>query len=312
MTKHLKQTTIIKETMDEETLQKYIDAGKIASEALHYGKSLIVKGAKVIEILDKVEEKIAELGGKLAFPAQISLNEFAAHSCSDLNDETVLSEEVVKLDVGVHLDGFIADNALTVDLSGKYSDLIKASREALNNALKVIKPGVTLSEIGKVIHETITSYGFAPIKNLSGHGLGKYQIHTKPSVPNFDNGNDNVLNEGDVIAIEPFASTGAGIVEESSPPTLFTLIGEPSVRDPITRTVLREIETYNHLPFTKRWLEKKFGVPKTNFALRVLKRTGHLHEHPPLFDKNRGMVSQAEHTVIVMEEPIITTWYEDN
>jgi methionyl aminopeptidase len=214
--------------------------------------------------------------------------------------------------VGVQIEGHIADNALTVDLSGKHEDLIKASREALNNALKLIKPGITLAEIGRVIHETITSYGFSPVKNLSGHGLGKYQIHTKPSVPNFDNGNENVLNEGDVIAIEPFASTGAGIVEESSPATLFTLIGEPSVRDPITRTVLREIETYNHLPFTKRWLEKKFGVPKTNFALRVLKRTGHLHEHPPLFDKNRGMVSQAEHTIIVLEKPIITTWFEEN
>ncbi|MBT4804602.1 type II methionyl aminopeptidase [Candidatus Woesearchaeota archaeon] len=297
--------------MDEKTLQKYIDAGKIASEALHYGKSLIVKGAKVIEILDAVEEKIVELGGKPAFPAQISLNEFAAHSCSDLNDETVLSDQIIKLDVGVHLDGFIADNALTVDLSGEHSDLVKASRDALNNALKIIKPGVTLGEIGGIIHDTITNYGFAPVKNLSGHGLGEYQIHVPPSVPNFDNGNENVLKEGDVIAIEPFASTGAGIVQESSPATVFTLTNDSGVRDPISRKVLIELKKNNGLPFAKRWLEKEFGSAKTNFALRMLKRANCVEEHPPLFDQNRGMVSQAEHTVIVFEKPVVTTWYEE-
>ncbi|MBU0459636.1 MAG: type II methionyl aminopeptidase, partial [Nanoarchaeota archaeon] len=217
--------------MNQKTEEKYLQAGKIAAEALQYGKSLIKENAKVIAILDQVEAKILELKGEIAFPAQISLNEFAAHSCSDLNDETVLKDQVVKLDVGVHIDGYIADNALTVDLSGKYTDLVNASRDALNNALKIIRPGVSLGEIGKVIQETITAAGFAPVKNLSGHGLGNYDIHTRPSVPNYDNGNKNVLGEGMVIAIEPFASTGAGMVQESSPATVFTLINESNIRD---------------------------------------------------------------------------------
>jgi methionyl aminopeptidase len=294
--------------MNQEIIDKHVKAGKIASSALQYGKSLIVIGAKVIEVLDAVEKKILADGGEIAFPAQISLNEAAAHACSDLNDSIVLSNEhVVKLDVGVHIDGWIADNALTVDLTGKYSELVKASREALNNALKIIKPGVALGEIGKVIHETITSYGFAPIKNLSGHGLGEYQIHTTPSIPNYDNKNENVLKEGDVIAIEPFASSGAGIVQESSPATVFTLVNDSGVRDPITRNVLKEIKTYKGLPFAKRWLERKFGTPKTNFALRMLIKAGCVQDHPPLIDKNRGMVSQAEHSVIVLAEPIVFT-----
>ncbi|MBI4980255.1 type II methionyl aminopeptidase [Candidatus Woesearchaeota archaeon] len=293
--------------MEPETLQKYIQAGKIAAEALEYGKSLIKPGAKVKDVLEKVEAKIAELGGKPAFPAQISLNEFAAHSCSDLNDVTVLDNQIVKLDVGVHIDGCIADTALTVDLSGKYEELVKASREALDNALKIVKPGVTLAEIGKVIHETITSYGFSPVKNLSGHGLGEYEIHTKPSVPNFDNGNKNVLTEGQVIAIEPFASTGSGMVQESSPATVFTLIKDSGVRDPITRTVLLELKKQKGLPFAKRWLEQKFGVNKTNFALKHLITAECLHPHPPLFDSARGMVSQAEHSVIVGEKSIVFT-----
>lgn len=294
--------------MDKETLQSYLQAGKIASETLRYGKSLIKPGVKIIEILDLIENKIIQLEGQIAFPAQISLNEVAAHSCSDLNDATVLEDHVVKLDIGVHLDGFIADTALTVDLSKKYSDLVKASREALNNALKIIAPGTTLAEIGKTIHEVITSYGFSPIKNLSGHGLAHYDIHASPSIPNFNNGNRAELEEDNVIAVEPFASTRAGIVQESSPATVFSLTQERPVRDPITRNILKEIKTYHGLPFAKRWLERKFTVPKTNFALRNLIKQECLQQHFPLVDQNRGIVSQAEHSVIVKEKPIIFTW----
>ncbi|MBT4935409.1 type II methionyl aminopeptidase [Candidatus Woesearchaeota archaeon] len=296
--------------MDLETIQKYSKAGEIAATALQYGKSLIKNGAKVIEILDAVETKIEDMGGKPAFPAQISLNECAAHSCSSMDDDTILRDHVVKLDVGVHIDGYIADNALTVDLSGKYTDLVNASRDALNEALKIIKPGITLAEIGNVIHKTITSAGFSPVRNLSGHGLGHYNIHTKPSVPNFDNGNKNTLEDGDVIAIEPFASMGAGIVQESVPATVFTLMKDTGVRDPITRKVLQEIKKYNGLPFAKRWLERTFGTPRTNLALRTLVRMDCIQEHNPLVDQSRGMVSQAEHSVIVQGKPLVYTRIE--
>ena len=293
--------------MDQSTLQNYLKAGKIASEALQYGKSLIKPGAKVKEVLIKVEEKIKILGGIPAFPAQISLNEFAAHSCSDSNDETILKDQVIKLDVGVHIEGCIADTALSVDLSGKYANLIKASQEALEEALKLAVPGTSLGEIGRIIHKVITSYGFSPVKNLSGHGLGEYNIHDKPSVPNYDNGNKNVLVEGQIIAIEPFASTGSGMVQESSPATVFTLVNDSGVRDPISRNVLKEIKTYKGLPFAKRWLEEKFGTAKTNFAIKQLTHLECLQHHPPLFDTNRGIVSQAEHSVIVGKKPIVFT-----
>src|SRR3989344_1958498 len=292
--------------MDKEIIDKYVKAGKIAVEAINYGKSIIKPGAPVLEVLDKIELKIQELGGKLAFPAQISLNEVAAHCCSDLNDKNILKDQVVKLDVGVHIDGYIADTAITIDLSGKYSELLKANKEALEAALKIVKPGTSLSEIGRTIHEIITGYGFSPVRNLSGHGLGHYNIHTKPSVPNFDNKNQNKLEEGMVIAIEPFASTGSGVVQESSPATVFTLKNDSGARDPITRNVLLEIKTYKGLPFAKRWLERKFGVPKTNFALKQLITKGCLEEHPPLVDKG-GIVSQAEHSVIVLDKPIVFT-----
>ena len=284
--------------MDEQVKQNYIKAGKIAFEALEYGKSLIKKGSSLLDATENVEKKIFELGGKPAFPVQISCNEIAAHFCPEEDDKTIFEEQVVSLDLGVHINGAIADTAYTIDLSGKYSDLVKASQKALEEALKIINVGIELREIGKVINDAISSYGYAPVRNLSGHGLELYNIHTKPTIPNIDNGDKTTLKKGMAFAVEQFATTGSGVVHDSGLATVFMLEHKKPVRSPITREVLREIESYEGLPFTKRWLIKKFGA-KANFALRELKQLGMVHEFPPLVEINKGIVSQAEHSVII-------------
>lgn len=294
--------------MDKEDIEKIKLAGKITAQAREYGASLIKKNASMVEVLNKVETKIIELGGLPAFPAQISCNHIAAHYCPEENDAFRFNDELVSLDVGVHVDGFIGDTAKTIDLSGKYSNLVKAAEEALENALEIIKPGITLGEIGKVIQETIQKYNYAPVRNLSGHGLGQYKIHTKPSIPNFDNHDNTKLQKGMLFAIEPFASTGAGVVQDAGIPTVFELAAKKPVRNPITRQVLREIGNYDGLPFSTGWLTRKFGT-KANLALREMEQLGMLHMHPPLGDKDRGMISQAEHTVLIDDDGnvIVTT-----
>ena len=287
--------------MDNETIEKYRKAGKIAAQALEYAVSLVRPGISLAEVCYKTDEKIKELGANPAFPTQISLNDTAAHFCPE-NDDIKFTDQVVSIDVGVHFDGFIGDNAMTIDLSGKNIELVKASREALDNAIKAIKPGIKLSEIGKTIHETITKYGFSPVRNLSGHGLGEYDIHTKPTIPNYENGDETILKEGDIIAIEPFASKGSGIVYESSNPTIFQIIEPKPVRNAITRQAMKEIVSYNGLPFSKSWLNKKLGEAKANFAFRELRLLGILREYPPLIDQAHGLVSQAEHTVLVTKD----------
>jgi methionyl aminopeptidase len=296
--------------MDQETFDSYVKAGRIAAQALAYGKNLIKVGVSLLEATEAVENKIIELGGDFAFPPQISLNDIAAHYCASFDDKIVFKEgDVCKLDVGVQVNGFVGDTACTVVLGNdeKLKLLAEASREALNSALKIIKPGVKLSEIGKAIHAEITKRGFAPVRNLSGHGLGQFIIHDKPSVPNFDTGSDEVLEEDQVVAIEPFASTGAGVIYESSNPTIYSLEDIRPVRSPMTREVLKELEGYYGLPFAHRWVVKKHGLGKTSFALRELKNLGMLHEFPPLPDKAHGVVSQAEHTLIVRDKPVVTT-----
>lgn len=293
--------------MDDETLNSYIKAGKIAAEALQYGKSLVKPGNSLFDVTRKVEVKIKELGGELAFPVQMSCNDIAAHFCPELDDKIIFSDQLVCLDVGVHINGCIGDTATTIDLSGKYKDLIIASSEALDNAIKVVKPGTSLRDVGTIIQETIASFGFVPVKNLSGHGLDKFNIHSAPSIPNFDSGDNTKLFEDQVIAIEPFASNGAGIVFDLGNASVFQLIQKKPVRHLFVKQVSDEIERFGQLPFAKWWLQEKLGVPKVNFALRELERMGVIRSYPPLVDKAHGIVSQAEHSLIVKEKPIVLT-----
>jgi len=283
-------------------------AGQIAGQAREYGASLISEGVRVRDILDAVESFIIAKGAGIAFPAQISLNAIAAHACSDFQDETIIqADDVVKLDVGAHINGHIGDTATTVNLSGAYSELSKASKKALQQASKLFVPGTPVGEIGRVIQETIESYGFSPVRNLSGHGLGLYQIHTAPQIPNIYLKETSVLTENMTVACEPFATDGKGAIAESGDATVFTQLTTKPVRSVFARDLLKTIATYQGLPFTSRWLARDFGVGKTKLGLKELERAGIVHSHPPLKEIGNGMVSQHEHTFLVRDNPLITT-----
>ena len=292
--------------MEQEIIEKYKKAGKIAKEALAFGKELIKKDSKVLDVCNKVEKKIIELGGEIAFPAQISMNETAAHYCPEEGDETKFEDQLVSLDVGVHVDGYIGDNACSVDLSGNNSELVKASQEALKAAIEKVKVGVKLAEIGKAIEDAIEGHGFHPVKNLSGHGLDFYNIHCAPTVPNFDTKGDEVL-EKQVIAIEPFATNGVGLIQEKGKASVFSLTGKKSVRIGFVRNIQKEIESYNQLPFTTRWLTKKFSEAQVRYSFNQFKQLEILKEYPSLVERQEGLVSQAEHSLLVDDEVIILT-----
>ena len=292
--------------MDEETLNNYKKAGKIAKESLLFGKELIKKGAKLVDVTDQVEGKIRSLGGQLAFPTQISCNDIAAHYCAKKDDPIVFEDQLVCLDVGVHVEGCIGDNACSVDLSNNNQELVKASEDALKAATEILKKGVILSEIGKAIETTITNAGFQPVRNLSGHGLEEYNIHSPPTIPNYDTESDEILEEG-FIAIEPFATNGSGLIHEKGEPSVFVLKGKKSVRTGFVRNIQKEIDTYEGLPFTKRWLLDKFSEPQVNYALKQLKQLDILQEYPPLVERGEGLVSQAENSFYISDEVIQLT-----
>lgn len=290
-----------------DNLDKWRRAGQIAAQAREYGRSLIKPGASLLEVSDKIEAKIKQLGAGMAFPAQISCDSIAAHYCAHPRDDIVFDKQVVCLDVGVEVDGCIGDTACTVDLSGGNEDLVQASKDALAAAIEAVKKGASMGQIGAEIQKAISAKGFAPVRNLSGHGISEYEIHTKPSVPNFDSGETNKPQKGSIIAIEPFATNGKGLIQEAGASTIYSLIKSKPVRDPFARKLLKHLEQLKGLPFTTRWLYRDFSPVKVAFALRELTRIKALHSYPPLVEVGHGLVSQAEHTLYIGDEIEVLT-----
>lgn len=295
------------EFMDDETLENHIKAGKIASEVREHSKSIVKPGAKLLDIAEEIEALIRKHGGEPAFPVNLSINELAAHYTPYKNDPTVVPDNaIIKVDVGVHVDGYVADTAHTLCFNEELLPLAEASRVALDNAIERVKPDALLSDVSAAIEEAITSYGFKPVSNLTGHGLERYYLHAEPQVPNVKFTSNYRLTEGQVIAIEPFATNGAGRIKETEPTLIYMVVADRPARNSDARTIMRSAAQYNGLPFAERWLPIESRV-KIRIAMKELIERGAIYEYPPLKEIANGMVSQAEHTVIVQDPPIVIT-----
>ncbi len=290
------------------SLQDYKKAGEVAAESLQFGKKLIKEDALLREVTRKVEEFVGTKGAKLAFPAQISLNNKAAHCyAGNENEERFKQGDLVKLDIGVHVNGFIGDNALSVNIASDSDlELIRASKDALREAISLMKPGAQLREIGNAVEEVIVGYGFNPIRNLSGHEVERWNLHAGMIIPNYDNKSEAELEEGQVFAVEPFATTGNGKVNEGKLGGVYKIQELKNVR--VGRELLKYIyENYRELPFSKDWLQGKFDAFKINNGFRILEQQGIIHHYPELVESEGVKVSQAEHTVMVADKPIVLT-----
>ena len=281
-------------------MEDWKKSGQITAKARDFARSLCKEGALYLDIAQKVEKKIIELGGKPAFPVDVSVNEIAAHDSPFPGDVRVLKKgDLVKVDIGSHIEGCVTDTAVTVEIgTTSHADLIKASEEALEKAAALAKEaGTRICDIGDVIAETIKKYKFTPISNLSGHGLGIFIVHDKPIIPNFNNNDQNKLVEGQHIAIEPFATTGSGKVKDGKLAGIYHLARSGPVRVMNARKLLDFIaKEYSTLPFAARWWTK---FPNYQFLLRILEKDGIIQQYTQLPEESKGLVSQAEHTVEV-------------
>ncbi|MEM3091475.1 MAG: type II methionyl aminopeptidase [Candidatus Pacearchaeota archaeon] len=289
--------------------EKIIKAGKIASEVKKYAREIIKPGINLLEIAEAIETKINELGGKPAFPVNLSINNIAAHYTPNYDDK-LLAYGLLKVDFGVHVDGWIADNSFSIDLENKEENkkLIKASEEALSSALKILRLNTPTNKIGQVISETIELHGFNPIVNLSGHSMDYYKLHAGINIPNINDNKQIILKEG-LYAIEPFATNGSGKIHEGKPSGIYELRSEKTPRSQTAREVLEFIKKeYKTLPFCSRWIVKKFGL-RALFGLKNLEDNGNLYQFSQLVEISNAKVSQAEQTILITNsgEVIITT-----
>jgi methionyl aminopeptidase len=284
--------------LDDETVGKYREAGQVLRTVLDEAAEMVEPGVRHLEVAEYAEERIYELADGCAFPVNISVNEEASHASPARDDETEFGEDMVCLDCGVHVDGYIADAAVTVDLSGN-PELVEAAEQALDAALDAVEPGAETGEVGAEIEDVIRGYGYTPVLNLSGHGVAQWDAHTGPNIPNRGSERGVELEVGDVVAIEPFATDGRGKVTEGGKEEIYSLERDRSVRNRGAREVLEQVkEEYKTLPFAARWID----APRAEMSIRRLKQKGVLHGYPVLKEDDGAMVSQAEHTVVVTED----------
>jgi methionyl aminopeptidase len=297
--------------MEKQELEKYIKAGKIASEVCAGLKGMIKPGIKLVELAEFAEGQTIKLGGQPAFPLNISINEVAAHYTPQFNDERMIGEaDLVKLDVGVHVGGYIGDTAFS--WCSEKNELVEASRKVLEAGMAVVRPGVKVYEIGEAIQNMAGELGVGIIVNLTGHSLGKYVFHGAPSIPNTKNSISHEFKEGDAIAIEPFVLESNGTVKDSTPVEIYRHVVDKPIRLAEARKILETAKLkYHGLPFAKRWLCREMSPIKVSLALNQLESVGAVESFPVLKESRGKPVAQAEHTIIVMEKPIITTKIDD-
>ena len=290
--------------MSPPDLEKLRLSGRISATTREHCKKMIKVGARLEDIARAAEAMIVELGGKPAFPAQLSRNNIAAHYCSPPGDATVVQQgDIVKLDLGTQVDGYVTDNATTVDLAaGDNSALVAASQTALENAIALMGPGASLTEIGGRIEDTIKAFGFKPVYNLTGHGVARYVIHCQPTVPNYRDARAGRLRAMQTIACEPFACDGAGHIDAKGKPEVFGLKRRIKPKDKVPEHVVGAVEASEGLPFARRSLLTHLKDEKAvEDALRLLDRVGLLIEYPPLVEKAGVRVAQTEHTIYIHE-----------
>ncbi|UCD07591.1 MAG: type II methionyl aminopeptidase [Candidatus Aenigmatarchaeota archaeon] len=293
--------------MEKEILEKYKKAGKINAEVKQEISHMLKPGLKILDLANKIEGLVKKKGARPAFPVNISINEVAAHYTPSFADTREIQEgELVKIDIGVHIDGYIGDMAFTY--CSQPNHLIKASEKVLEKAIKIIKPGVSISEIGTTIENSAKAQGVGVIVNLTGHTLDKYVFHGPPSILNVKNNLDHKFKEWDVIALEPFITETNGHVKNSGTVEIYRYLMDRPVRLMEARKILAMArDEYNSLPFAKRWLYKKFSPIKVSLALRQLGAVEALETYPVLKEIENKPIAQSEHTIIVRDKPIITT-----
>ena len=284
--------------------EQYVRAGKLAREMRGWILENVSVPQTSLEIATSIEEEIARRGGQPAFPTGIGINGVTAHFSPQEDDQTRIgSGDVVKIDYGVHFDGYIADTAVTMTQSPEYQLLMEATKRALEAAISVVKRDPRTGEIGRAIEAAANREGFKTINNLSGHTLEQYTVHAGKSIPNVYAPNQPVLRRDEVFAIEPFLTLGtaAGYVVDDPKDTRVTIYSLIMRK----RTGVKELDALvdhiwnlrKSLPFTPRWFTKEFGRDRLPKLLAELERRRIVRGYRTLVEASNAPVAQFEHTM---------------
>jgi methionyl aminopeptidase len=287
-------------------LEALREAGRIASMAREHGARLVVPGARLRDVCEATEALIRSHGGGIAFPVQTSRNHIAAHYCPAPDEDTVYAAgDLAKLDLGVHIDGWVVDTATTVNVGGVAANqpLVAAAVAALEAAIAAAAPGTEIRRVSAAIDSTIRAHGYHPLRNLCGHGVGRWVVHCPPPVPNVPDDSRDRLALDAVIAIEPFVTAGPGFAVEQGTAEVFRLDPRSLVVSAAVPAIVEAIRDLRGLPFARRQLSQ-FDAAQVAETLAALRLRGVLTAYPPLIEKSGELVAQAEHTLYLGKDGV--------
>ncbi|MDG6939002.1 MAG: type II methionyl aminopeptidase [Nitrososphaerota archaeon] len=276
--------------------EAYQKAGRIAAQTL--ARTEVREGMSVLEICEGVEESIRRLGGSPAFPCNVSQDAEAAHYTASVADTKKIAQGAsVKVDIGVHVDGYIADTATSFVFSQSEQRMASSNRQVLMDALKVVKAGNRVASLGDVVEPAALRLGYRPISNLAGHQMDRFVLHAGVSVPNCREAAPATFKEGAAYAVEPFfvPREASGLVANGAGGNIYRLITRKRTKDGRLDEVLDRIwERFRSLPFSPRWLAEDTDDAE---ALDELVRRRLVMEYPMLVESGGARVTQFEHTV---------------
>lgn len=292
--------------MNEDEIKKYLTAGEIAKRVKKDSRKWVKEGEFLLDLCEKVEKRIEELGGAPAFPCNICINEVAAHFTSPPGfSGRVPPEGLVKIDFGVHVDGYIVDTAFTIPLSPRDREIVEVAENSLLRVSEILKAGVKISQVGEIVERSARSRGFKVIRNLTGHEIGRFNLHTGLSIPNIKTFSVEKFRKDMVVAIEPFITSadGSGEVGEIENTYIYRFkhlsidyMGE------FSNIVKRLHNSFKTLPFCERWVLSRFrDIEKESFKNALESSRKNLIFYPVLVEINRKKVAQAEDTFLVLE-----------
>ncbi|KKM72746.1 hypothetical protein LCGC14_1417410 [marine sediment metagenome] len=293
--------------MSDNYIQDYKKAGKAVIAAKKLVREIVKSGASFLEITNRCEAEILKNGCKLAFPVNLCLDNIAAHFSSPIDDQTYVPEKgLLKIDIGAHFNGYIADSAFTININEdpKLQNYVEAAKEALKAAIELFNPGIKLYEIGEAIAQKIMNRGLRPITNLGGHELKQFNLHAGPFIPNYkEKIHNQVIKKGDAYACEPFATSGVGKVENGKYSYIFRFVKKVKKNLPYEQlSYMNKIEkNFKYLPFSPRWIQNNNLIPTIKIQRTIESFLGKkiLDKYPILVEKSREPVAQEEHTIIL-------------
>ena len=209
-----------------------------AAEVMRAVAALIQPGRTTKELDEAEAELIRQRGGKSPF---LGYNGFPGHICVSVNEEVVHGipsqrrvqyGDIVSLDVGIVLDGFVGDNATTVAVGvvpARVQELLEATQDGLRAGIAAARPGNRVGDISHAVQTTVEARGFSVVREFVGHGVGR-KMHEEPQIPNFGSaGTGPKLKPGITLAIEPMINLGGYAVRMLNDGwTVVTADGSPS------------------------------------------------------------------------------------